>query len=285
MIQLTECPRDAMQGIKMQIPTDEKISYIQSLLEVNFNYLDCGSFVSPRVIPQMADTHQVLSALDLSETATQLTVVVANRRGAELAAQEEKISLMGFPFSMSEKFQQYNTNSGREEGIRRISLIQEIIAGSGKELMIYLSMGFGNPYGEAWSTDLVKEYVSRFVDMGIRTFKLSDTVGAAQTEDISALFRDLKKAYPQVELGAHFHTVYADYHEKLVAAYAAGCRNFDGAIQGRGGCPMSKSQMVGNMPSEKLITFVHENQLEHQIDTLAFENAFNKALTLFEKYH
>lgn len=166
MIQLTECPRDAMQGIKMQIPTDEKISYIQSLLEVNFNYLDCGSFVSPRVIPQMADTHQVLSALDLSETATQLTVVVANRRGAELAAQEEKISLMGFPFSMSEKFQQYNTNSGREEGIRRISLIQEIIAGSGKELMIYLSMGFGNPYGEAWSTDLVKEYVSRLWTWG-----------------------------------------------------------------------------------------------------------------------
>lgn len=285
MISITECPRDAMQGIKTQIPTEKKIKYIQSLIDVNFDVLDCGSFVSPKVIPQMADTHDVISNLDLKGSETKLSVIVGNRRGAELACEEQNVHILGFPFSVSEKFQQYNTNATRQEGIERIKKIKKVIEGSGKELLIYVSMGFGNPYGEAWSTEMVEEFVKQFVDLGINQIKLSDTIGAAKTEDIASLFVDLIPKYPSVQLGAHFHTIYSEWHEKIDAAYNNGCRNFDGAIQGYGGCPMSKSEMVGNMPTEKLISFINQKNIENKIDALAFETAFNKALTLFENYH
>lgn len=281
MISITECPRDAMQGIKTFIPTERKIEYIQSLVDVNFNTLDCGSFVSPRAIPQMADTHEVISRLDLSKSKTKLSVIVANRRGAELACAEDNIHFLGFPFSVSEHFQQYNTNATREEGIDRVRKIMRVIEGTDKEALIYISMGFGNPYDEAWSTEMVEDYVQQFIDMGIKHIKLSDTIGAAKEEDIAALFSHLIPKYPDIEIGAHFHTVYNDWYPKVNIAYENGCRQFDGAIQGYGGCPMSKSDMVGNMPTEKLISFIQQKNLESSMDLLAFESSFNKALTLF----
>lgn len=285
MISITECPRDAMQGIKTEIPTDEKIRYIQQLINVNFDVLDCGSFVSPKAIPQMADTHNVINALDLKDSSTKLSVIVANHRGAELACQEEKVSILGFPFSVSEKFQQYNTNATREEGVERIQKIQKIIEGTKKELLVYVSMGFGNPYGEEWSTEMVENYVKQFIDMGITKIKLSDTIGSAKEEDIATIFSHLIPKFPNVEFGAHFHTVYNEWFPKVETAFENGCVNFDGAIQGHGGCPMSKSQMVGNMPTEKLISFVQQQNLESKLNLTAFENAYNKALTLFDTYH
>ncbi|MDO5654874.1 MAG: hydroxymethylglutaryl-CoA lyase [Flavobacteriaceae bacterium] len=281
MISITECPRDAMQGIKNLIKTADKVQYIQSLIDVNFDVLDCGSFVSPRAIPQMADTHEVLSELDLTDSHTKLSVIVANEQGAEQACAEEKVDILGFPFSVSEKFQHYNTNATRQEGLERINKIQEIVQKSGKELLIYISMGFGNPYGEDWSTQMVEEYVAEFAKMGITQIKLSDTIGAAKDNDIAALFSHLIPKYSEIIFGAHFHTVYSDWFSKINTAFENGCRNFDGAIQGYGGCPMSQSDMVGNMPTEKLITFIHQNNLESQINMSAFQLAFNKALTLF----
>lgn len=284
MISITECPRDAMQGIENFIPTEKKINYIQSLIDVNFDVLDCGSFVSPRAIPQMADTKEVISALDLKDSTTLLSVIVANRRGAELACETNNISFLGFPFSVSEKFQQYNTNADRKEGIERIQKIQKTIENSGKELLIYISMGFGNPYGEEWSIEMVSDFVARFVDLGITKIKLSDTVGAAKDEDIAALFSNLIPMYPQVEFGAHFHTVYNDWYSKVNTAFENGCNHFDGAIQGYGGCPMSKSEMIGNMPTEKLISFISQKNLKSGLNMTAFESAFNKALTLFDNH-
>lgn len=284
MISITECPRDAMQGMKKFIPTQDKITYIQALIDVNFDVLDCGSFVSPKAIPQMADTSEVISGLDLSESDTRLSVIVANRRGAELACAEEKVSILGFPFSVSEKFQQYNTNATRKEGIERIKRIQQVAVDAGKDLLIYTSMGFGNPYGEEWSTEMVAEFVQGFYDMGIKHIKLSDTIGAAREEDIAALFSQLIPAYPDIEFGAHFHTVYDAWFGKVNAAYEHGCRNFDGAIQGYGGCPMSQSDMVGNMPTEKLISFISQKNIRSKISPIAFESAFNKALTLFDNH-
>lgn len=284
MISVTECPRDAMQGLKKQIPTEQKVSYIQSLLACNFDVLDCGSFVSPKAIPQMADTHEVLSRLDLSGSATRLSVIAANRRGAELAMAEENVHIIGFPFSVSEKFQQYNTNADCKEGVERIKRMQKVLENSGKELLIYISMGFGNPYGEDWSSELVSEYVKMLSEMGIKQIKLSDTVGVAREKDIADLFSKLIPEYPEITFGAHFHTVYNEWFPKINTAYKNGCRNFDGAIQGFGGCPMSKSEMVGNMPTEKLISFIHQKNLNSGIQMAAFESAFNKALTLFDNH-
>lgn len=281
MISITECPRDAMQGIKTFIPTERKIKYIQSLVDVNFNTLDCGSFVSPKAIPQMEDTQEVISSLDLSKSSTKLSVIVANQRGAELACDVENVHYLGFPFSVSEKFQQYNTNASREEGIERVKKILKVVNGTDKKPLIYISMGFGNPYGEEWSTEMVENYVQQFIDMGIEHIKLSDTIGAAKEEDIAALFSHLIPKYPGIEIGAHFHTEYDSWFPKVNTAYENGCRQFDGAIQGYGGCPMSKSDMVGNMPTEKLISFINQKNLKTDMDLLAFESAFNKALTLF----
>lgn len=281
MISITECPRDAMQGIKTFIPTEDKIRYIQSLIDVNFHSLDCGSFVSPKAIPQMSDTHEVISNLDLSESKTLLSVIVANQRGAELACEEKNVHYLGFPFSVSEKFQHYNTNATRDEGVERIKNILKIIEGTDKKLIIYISMGFGNPYGEKWSTDLVENYVQKFADLGIENIKLSDTIGAAKVEDISALFQHLIPKYPHMQIGAHFHTIYNEWFHKVNTAFENGCIHFDGAIQGYGGCPMSKSDMVGNMPTEKLISFISQKNLKSDLDLMAFESSFNKALTLF----
>lgn len=282
MIKIIDCPRDAMQGLKTWIPTEKKISYLQDLLAVNFNVLDCGSFVSPRLIPQLRDTQEVISNLDLSNTKTLLSVIVGNVQAAQMAMAEKNIHYIGFPFSVSEKFQQYNTASGIKEGLSRIKTISNMLQTQKKELLVYFSMCFGNPYGEPWSRELVLNYVAQMQDWGISKINLSDTVGSAHPEDISFLFSTLINTYPDIEFGAHFHATYTDWHNKVEAAYLAGCRSFDGALLGQGGCPMSKSDMLGNIPTEKLLSFANEHGLKNQINTLAFENAFNKALTLFQ---
>lgn len=284
MIYVTECPRDAMQGIKNFIPTESKITYLQSLIETNFDVLDCGSFVSPKVIPQMKDTHEVLKNLDLGNSTTKLSVIVANESGAKRALEEEKVNILGFPFSVSEKFQLYNTNATREEGVERINKIFELTKSTDKELLVYISMGFGNPYGEIWNIDLVKKYVEYFIEMGVKNIKLSDTIGAAKKDDIAEVFDSLIKSFPEITFGAHFHTEYDKWYDIINTAYENGCRDFDGAIQGYGGCPMSKTDLVGNMPTEKLITFINQKNETTNVDSLAFESAFNKALTLFNNH-
>ncbi|MGI9527670.1 MAG: hydroxymethylglutaryl-CoA lyase [Weeksellaceae bacterium] len=281
MIHITECPRDAMQGRKSFIPTEVKIKYIQSLVDVNFDILDCGSFVSSKAIPQMADTQEVLDALKLEGSNTQLSVIVANTSGAKKAAANKKVDILGFPFSISEEFQKNNTNATRKEGLERILEIQKIAKDANKKLLIYTSMGFGNPYDEPWSVELLMQYIEVLNGYGIELIKLSDTIGVADIDDIKTVFSTLIPTYPHIQFGAHFHTIYDEWYAKVNAAYESGCRHFDGAIQGLGGCPMSKSKMVGNMPTEKLISFIQSKNETSQINPLAFESAFNNALTVF----
>ena len=283
MLKIIDCPRDAMQGLKRIIPTDEKIAYLQDLLLVNFNVLDCGSFVSPKAVPQMTDSGEVISSLDLTNTKTKISVVVANERGAEDALKIDNIHYLGFPLSISENFQKYNANCTCEQGLERIKNIYDLTQGTGKELAVYLSMGFGNPYGEFWSRDLVFDFVAKVLDLGITKINLSDTVGTATEEDISVIFSVLKKKYPKIYFSAHFHTIYNEWYGKVAAAYDAGCRSFDGAIQGYGGCPLSKVDLLGNTPTEKLISFANLKKEKISINSLAFEHAFNNALTLFAK--
>ena len=278
---LTECSRDAMQGWGEFIPTQKKIDYINALMSVKFDVLDCGSFVSPKAIPQMADTKIVLDHLDRSTSKSKLSVVVANRSGAMKAAEHEKVDIIGFPFSISENFQQYNTNKSREEAFEMVKEINQIALDNGKHLLIYLSMAFGNPYGETWNEEIVKEWSKKFADLGVTSINLSDTIGIADAKTIEDLFQNLIPHYPEIEFGAHFHTVYTDWHSKVKAAYDNGCKRFDGAIKGLGGCPMSKSDMVGNMPTEKLISFANEHKEKHGLNLFDFESAWNVSLRTF----
>lgn len=278
---IIECPRDAMQGRKDFIPTDAKIDYLNRLLTVGFEAIDCGSFVSPKAIPQMADTQEVLDNIDKSTSKSKLSVVVANRSGAIKATEHEKVDIVGFPFSISENFQQYNTNKSREEAFELVKEINQITNDSGKHMLIYLSMAFGNPYGEEWNEEIVKEWSQRFADIGITSINLSDTIGVADEKTIVDLFHNLIPHYPEIEFGAHFHTVYSDWHTKVKAAYDNGCRRFDGAIKGLGGCPMAKSEMVGNMPTEKLISFANEHKEKHGLNLFDFESAWNVSLRTF----
>ena len=278
---IIECPRDAMQGRKDFIPTDAKIDYLNRLLTVGFEAIDCGSFVSPKAIPQMADTQEVLDNIDKSTSKSKLSVVVANRSGAIKATEHEKVDIVGFPFSISENFQQYNTNKSREEAFELVKEINQITNDSGKHMLIYLSMAFGNPYGEEWNEEIVKEWSQRFADIGITSINLSDTIGVADEKTIVDLFQNLIPHYPEIEFGAHFHTVYSDWHTKVKAAYYNGCRRFDGAIKGLGGCPMAKSEMVGNMPTEKLISFANEHKEKHGLNLFNFESAWNVSLRTF----
>ena len=278
---IIECPRDAMQGRKDFIPTDAKIDYLNRLLTVGFEAIDCGSFVSPKAIPQMADTQEVLDNIDKSTSKSKLSVVVANRSGAIKATEHEKVDIVGFPFSISENFQQYNTNKSREEAFELVKEINQITNDSGKHMLIYLSMAFGNPYGEEWNEEIVKEWSQRFADIAITSINLSDTIGVADEKTIVDLFQNLIPHYPEIEFGAHFHTVYSDWHTKVKAAYDNGCRRFDGAIKGLGGCPMAKSEMVGNMPTEKLISFANEHKEKHGLNLFNFESAWNVSLRTF----
>ena len=284
-VKLIECPRDAMQGIKDWIPTQKKAQYIQSLLKCGFDTIDFGSFVSPKAIPQMADTAAVLSTLDMSETQTKLLAIVANVRGAKEALAHPQIAYLGYPFSISENFQMRNTHKTITQSIATLSEILALSAASNKQVVTYLSMGFGNPYGDPWNVDIVGRWAQKLSQMGVTILSLSDTVGSSTPETISYLFSNLIPTYPNIEFGAHLHTTPTAWHEKIDAAYKAGCRRFDGAIQGFGGCPMAKDELTGNMPTEKMVSYFTAQKTKTNIHPMSFESAHNKASDLFNNYH
>ena len=281
MVKLVECPRDAMQGIKNFIDTEKKAAYINSLLPVGFDTIDCGSFVSAKAIPQMADTALVLSKLNLDNTSSKLSVIVANKRGAIDACFFEKIDILGYPFSISETFQQKNTNVTIEGSLQRVEAIFSLCEKYGKTLLIYLSMAFGNPYNDPWSADEVAKWIEKLAGLGIKHFALSDTVGVSNPENISQIFSTVVPQYEDLEIGAHFHTTPNTWFEKVDAAYNAGCTKFDGAIKGYGGCPMAKDDLIGNMPTEHLIQYFYEKEIIPNIKINLFENALNKSNSVF----
>ena len=283
-VKIIECPRDAMQGIKTFIPTEKKVKYIQSLLNCGFDTIDFGSFVSPRAIPQMVDTAEVLSQLDLSKTTSKLLAIVANVRGAMDASEHNSIDYLGYPFSISENFQMRNTHKTITESVATLEEILRIAGDSGKEVVTYISMGFGNPYGDPWNVEIVGEWTTRLAGMGVKILSLSDTVGSSTPEVIDYLFSNLIPKFPEVEFGAHLHTTPSKWHEKVDAAYKAGCRRFDGAVQGFGGCPMAKDELTGNMPTEKMLSYFTAVKADTNVNWMAFEAAFNKATDLFSKY-
>lgn len=284
-VKIIECPRDAMQGIKPFIPTKLKINYIQSLLRVGFDSIDFGSFVSPKAIPQMQDTAEVLAGLDLSATTSKLLAIIANTVGAEAAAQHKEIQYLGFPFSISENFQMRNTHKTIAQSLVTLQEILDIAHKADKEVVAYLSMGFGNPYGDPWNVEIVGEWTQRLADMGVKILSLSDTIGSSTPDVIDYLFRNLIPAFPAIEFGAHLHTTPEKWHEKVDAAYKAGCRRFDGAIQGFGGCPMAKDDLTGNMPTEKLLSYLTAAKADHGLNSLSFESAYNEASKVFLEYH
>lgn len=284
-VKIIECPRDAMQGIKDFIPTEKKVQYIQSLLRVGFDTIDFGSFVSPKAIPQMVDTADVLAQLDLSETQSKLLAIIANTRGAQDASKHKEIQYLGYPFSISENFQMRNTHKTIAESIVTLQEILEIANKTDKEVVAYLSMGFGNPYGDPWNVEIVGEWTEKLAQMGVKILSLSDTVGTSTPEVIDYLFSNLISKYPEIEFGAHLHTTPDSWYEKVDAAYKAGCRRFDGAIKGFGGCPMAKDDLTGNMPTEKMLSYFTSNKIETNSNTMSFESAYNEALKIFNNYH
>lgn len=281
-VKIIECPRDAMQGIKSHfISTEAKAKYINSLLKVGFDTIDFGSFVSPKAIPQMRDTAEVLSKLDLSTTKSKLLAIVANVRGANDASQFEEIDYLGYPFSISENFQMRNTHKTIAESIDTLKEVLSIANRTNKEVVAYLSMGFGNPYGDPWNVEIVGEWTEKLSKLGVKILSLSDTIGTSTPDDISYLFSNLIPNYPQIEFGAHLHTTPTKWHEKVDSAFKAGCRRFDGAIKGYGGCPMAKDELTGNMPTEKLLSYFTTEKVTTNIKPMSFESAYNKALEVF----
>ncbi|MBS1546157.1 MAG: hydroxymethylglutaryl-CoA lyase [Bacteroidetes bacterium] len=266
-VKLIECPRDAMQGIHPFIPTDVKVDYLNGLLRVGFDTIDIGSFVSPKAIPQLADTAEVLARIDLSATKSKLLVIVANERGAEEAAKQESVTFLGYPFSISETFQQRNTNTSIEGSWARTAHIAETVRKAGKELVVYISMAFGNPYGDPWNADIALHWTDRLVnELGVRIIALSDTVGVAAPADISAMFSALIPAMPHVEFGAHLHARLDNWKPKTDAAWNAGCRRFDGALKGYGGCPMAEDDLVGNLAMEAFVQDLEERGIRTGLD-------------------
>lgn len=278
---LTECPRDAMQGWGEFIPTQTKIDFLNLLMSVNYDVLDCGSFVSPKAIPQMADTAEVVDNIDKSISDTKLSVIVANLSGAEKALAHKNVDILGFPFSISETFQHRNTNKSQEAAFLQIAKIKTMAESAGKSLNIYFSMAFGNPYGEMWKWEDVDFWAGRFTEIGIKNILLSDTTGVATTENIALLFDKIPKKYPEIDFSAHFHNRYEDSYIKLKTAYEKGCRRFDSAIKGIGGCPMAKDDLLGNMPTEQVINFMASEKIDHHLNLLNFESAWNKAKDIF----
>ncbi len=283
-VKIIECPRDAMQGIKDFIPTKEKVQYIQSLIRVGFDTIDVGSFVSPKAIPQMVDTAEVLAQLDLGNTTSKLLAIVANVRGAQMASQYDEIDYLGYPFSISENFQMRNTHKTIAQSVLILDDILNIADNTNKQVVAYLSMGFGNPYGDPWNVDIVGEWTERLSSMGVKILSLSDTIGSSNAENIAYLFSNLIPKYPDIEFGAHLHTTPSSWFEKVDAAYNAGCKRFDGAIQGFGGCPMAKDELTGNMPTEKLLSYFTSKK-HNQLNALSFESAYNEASKIFNQYY
>ena len=283
-VKVIECPRDAMQGIKQFIPTNQKVQYIQSLLRVGFDTIDFGSFVSPKAIPQMVDTAEVLSKLDLSNTSSKLLSIIANSRGAADACTHPEIDYLGYPFSISENFQMRNTHKTIAQSIVLLQDILNQADAANKEVVVYISMGFGNPYGDPWDVDIVGEWTERLSKMGVKILSLSDTVGTSNPENIEYLFSNLIPHYKDIEFGAHLHTTPDSWFEKVDAAYKAGCKRFDGAIQGFGGCPMAKDDLTGNMPTEKVLSYLTSKKVNN-LNAMSFESAYNEASKIFKAYH
>ena len=275
-VKLVECPRDAMQGIKDFIPTEKKVNYLNFLLQCGFDTLDFGSFVSPKAIPQLSDTEKVLSGLNLNDTETKLLAIIANEKGAINASNFDEINYLGYPFSISEEFQKRNTNTSIEGSLVRLEKINKIANTRNKELVIYISMGFGNPYGEKWSPDIVTEWVERlYRNFEIKTFSISDTIGCANEEVVSFLFETLIPSMKMIEFGAHMHVLPRKFDQIFSSAYNAGCRRFDGAIRGLGGCPMAKDKLIGNMATENIISWLDKNQINSGVNKNQFEMALN----------
>ncbi|MCI4666988.1 MAG: hydroxymethylglutaryl-CoA lyase [Bacteroidia bacterium] len=281
MIQITECPRDAMQGITHPIPTEMKIEYINQLLKVGFDTVDFGSFVSPKAIPQMADTREVLEGLDLEITQSKLLAIVANKRGAEDASKHSEITYLGYPFSISETFQIRNTRKTIAQSLDLVKEIQEICQKSGQELLVYLSMAFGNPYGDPWSVEEIEKWANEMKALGIKTIALADTVGNASAELITEVFGNLLPNLSDLSIGAHFHAAPHERQIKIKAAWAAGCRRFDVAVNGFGGCPFAKDELVGNISTESLLEFCHENQIQTGLNPEALQSALSMAPNVF----
>ena len=282
-VKLIECPRDAMQGIKSHyISSDLKAQYINSLLRVGFDTIDFGSFVSPKAIPQMRDTAEVLSKLDLSTRQSKLLTIIANVRGANDAANFEEINYLGYPFSISENFQMRNTHKTIAESIETLQEILAIAQRTNKEVVAYLSMGFGNPYGDPWNVDIVAEWTEKLSNMGVKILSLSDTIGSSTPKVIDYLFSNLIPKYPEIEFGAHLHTTPESWYEKVDTAFQSGCKRFDGAIKGYGGCPMAKDELTGNMPTEKLVPYFTMMKTDIGIKPMSFESAYNEALQIFD---
>ncbi|MCC7333327.1 MAG: hydroxymethylglutaryl-CoA lyase [Flavobacteriales bacterium] len=281
MIKIIECPRDAMQGLHEFIPTETKAAYINQLLKVGFDTIDFGSFVSPKAIPQMRDTAEVLNLLHLDQSKSKLLAIVANNRGALDAVQFSEISYLGFPFSISETFQQRNTNSSIEQSLKSVEEIQNLCVVNKKKLVVYISMAFGNPYGDKWNSDIVIEWSNKLASLGIEIIALSDTIGISNSENISYLFSRIIPELSTVEIGAHLHTTPTTWKEKIEAAFKNGCKRFDGAIKGYGGCPMATDKLTGNMATENLVDFFKSIQIKCNINQEEFNAAMIKAAGVF----
>ena len=284
-MKIIECPRDAMQGIDEFIPTEDKVKYLNQLLKVGFDTIDFGSFVSPKVIPQMKDTSTVYRGLNFENTKSKLLAIVANERGAQEASLFEKIDYLGFPLSISETFQRRNTNMSIDEAVRTLESIKRICMQVSKQLVVYISMGFGNPYGDPYDVDLVSKFVRQMNALGADVISIADTVGLATANDISNLFSVLMPTFPHVEIGVHLHARAHEAHEKVVAAYEAGCRRFDGALKGYGGCPMANDRLVGNIPTETLISALDSVGATVTVDRAALQDALTSASATFPAQH
>lgn len=280
-IKLIECPRDAMQGWKTFVPTAKKVAYINSLLKVGFDTIDFGSFVSPKAIPQMKDTKEVLQALEVNDSGSKLLAIVANVRGAQEASAYKAINYLGFPFSVSETFQQLNTNGTITDALERVKEIQQICVATNKELVVYISMGFGNPYGDAYSEALVFDWVQTLVTNGIQIVSLADTVGLATAKQVYKITSYLIDLLPQIEVGVHLHSTQTAWQEKVAAAYTAGCRRFDGALKGIGGCPMANNALVGNMNTEWMIEYFKNEEALPHLNFEALQNSITIAEEIF----
>lgn len=285
MIKITECPRDAMQGIKQQIPTGLKVEYINQLLKVGFDTIDFGSFVSPKAIPQMHDTANVLKQLELKNTNSKLLAIVANTRGAEDACAFEEISYLGFPFSISETFQQRNTNSSIEESLIRVEEIQSLCIKNNKKLVVYISMAFGNPYGDDWNPGVAINWCKKLYGMGIKILPLADTIGCSTPENITQLFSALITELKNVQFGAHLHSTRSTSLEKIEAAYKSGCRSFDVAVHGFGGCPMAKDELTGNLATEDLEKFAQDNKIDLGLNKTELNKSYEESWKIFNSYH
>jgi hydroxymethylglutaryl-CoA lyase len=282
-VKINECPRDAMQGIKEFIPTEKKVAYINALLKVGFDTLDMGSFVSPKWVPQMADTRQVLKQIDIQGNKSNLSVIVANQRGAEDAVQFDNITYLGFPFSISETFQLRNTNAGLDEAYKTVEAMVALCNRHQKKFIAYLSMAFGNPYDDEWSVDVAEKWIKKLESTGVNYVMLSDTIGVADQPTIEYFFKNLTARFPDMDFGAHFHTTPATWKRKIEPAFQNGCRRFDGAIKGLGGCPMAKDELTGNMPTENMVYYFSEKGIDTGLDLEAFAAAVELANDIFPK--